>query len=428
MSNETKNKVVPKLRFPEFKGAGEWQETTLGKLGELVSGLTYSPDDVRENGLLVLRSSNIKNGKIVLDDCVYVRSDIKGANLSKANDILICVRNGSKALIGKNAIIPEGLPHCTHGAFMTVFRANIPNFVHQLFQTDSYNTQVSNDLGATINSINGGNFIRYKFYVPEPEEQQKIADCLSSLDELITAQSQKLQALKAHKKGLMQQLFPAEGETVPKLRFAEFKDSAEWEEKTLGELLQFKNGINASKELYGKGIKFINVLDILQNEFITHEKIIGSVDVSDEMVNNFSVNYGDILFQRSSETQEEVGTANVYLDKKRTATFGGFVIRGKKIGEYEPIFLNKLLKTESIRSSIISKSGGSTRFNIGQESLSSSKIFLPTLNEQVKIADCFSSLDEQISAQTARVEALKTHKKGLMQALFPQLNESIQTS
>jgi len=238
MSKETKHKILPKLRFSEFKDAEEWEETSLDKLGKLISGLTYRPEDVRGSGLLVLRSSNVQNGEISLEDCVYVDSVIKGANLSIPNDILICIRNGSKALIGKNALIPKGLPRCTHGAFMSVFRSAIPKFVYQLFQTDHFNQKVSNDLGATINSINGSNLLKYKFYIPTAEEeQQKIADCLSSLDDLITAQSQKLEALKAYKKGLMQQLFPAEGETVPKLRFAEFRDSGEWEEKKLGEIL-----------------------------------------------------------------------------------------------------------------------------------------------------------------------------------------------
>lgn len=201
--------TVPKVRFPEFEGDGEWDTKTLDELGELVNGLTYSPKDVRNEGLLVLRSSNIQNGIIDFNDCVYVRSDIKGANLSRPKDILICVRNGSKRLIGKNAIIPENIPLATHGAFMTVFRASNPDFVFQLFQSDAYDRQVKADLGATINSINGKNFIKYEFAVPSnPQEQQKIASCLSALDELITAQQEKIAQLQQHKKGLMQGLFP----------------------------------------------------------------------------------------------------------------------------------------------------------------------------------------------------------------------------
>lgn len=200
---------VPKLRFKEFEKDGEWNFKKLNKLGNLLNGLTYSPDDVREEGLLVLRSSNVQNGLIDLNDSVYVRTDIQGANLLKPNDILICVRNGSKNLIGKNAIIPKGMPLSTHGAFMTVFRATNPEFVFQLFQTDFYDTQVKADLGATINSINGKNFLKYEFPVPEnPKEQQKIALCLSSLDALITTQTEKIEQLNLHKKGLIQGLFP----------------------------------------------------------------------------------------------------------------------------------------------------------------------------------------------------------------------------
>jgi type I restriction enzyme S subunit len=199
----------PRLRFPEFQDTSEWEETHLGKLGKLVSGLTYSPDDVRGAGLLVLRSSNVQNSEIALDDCVYVDPSIKGANLSQPEDILICVRNGSKALIGKSALIPHGMPLCTHGAFMTVFRAETPSFVFQLFQSDKYQKQVAGDLGATINSINGSQFLKYEFFVPKPAEQKRIADFLVSVDSLITAAAQEFDTLKTHKKGLMQQLFPS---------------------------------------------------------------------------------------------------------------------------------------------------------------------------------------------------------------------------
>jgi type I restriction enzyme S subunit len=205
---------------------------------------------------------------------------------------------------------------------------------------------------------------------------------------------------------------------IPALRFPGFED--EWELKKLGELLEFKNGINASKEQYGQGCKFINVLDILNNDFITHDKIIGSVDVDKETANKNIVSYGDILFQRSSETREEVGTANVYLDKEKTATFGGFVIRGRKIGEYDPIFLNKILKTDTARDEITSKSGGSTRYNVGQEILASVQLYLPTLPEQNKIASFLSAVDEKLQQLKQEKAHLVQYKKGVMQQIFNQ--------
>ena len=204
----------------------------------------------------------------------------------------------------------------------------------------------------------------------------------------------------------------------PKLRFPEF--SGEWEFKKLVELLEFKNGINASKEQYGQGVKFINVLDILNNEFITYDKIIGSVDVDNDTVNKYPVNFGDILFQRSSETREEVGTASVYLDNQKTATFGGFVIRGRKISEYIPLFLNQLLKTDMARNDITSKSGGSTRYNVGQETLANVTLPFPCLAEQTKISSFITAVSEKISQLKKKKSLLEQYKKGVMQKIFDQ--------
>lgn len=204
----------------------------------------------------------------------------------------------------------------------------------------------------------------------------------------------------------------------PELRFPEF--SEEWEREFLGNLLTFKNGINASKEKYGKGVKFINVLDIINNNFIKYDNIIGLVEVSEKEIKNNQVSYGDILFQRSSETREEVGQTNVYLDKEKDAVFGGFVIRGKKNADYNPLFMNYLLKTSKARKEITSKSGGSTRYNVGQETLRTVVITLPTLPEQTKIANFLSAVDKRIENGKLIIDNLKLYKRGLMQQIFSQ--------
>jgi len=203
------------------------------------------------------------------------------------------------------------------------------------------------------------------------------------------------------------------------LRFPEF-EGEDWKEKKLGELLEFKNGINATKEQYGKGVKFINVLDILNNDYITYEKIVGQVDVNDEVIRKYSVIYGDILFQRSSETREEVGTANVYLDKKHAATFGGFVIRGRQTSDYDPIFFNKLLKTNAARDSITSKSGGSTRYNVGQDLLSSVALKFPFLSEQKKIGEFLTLIDTRIQTQSKIIQRLETLMLNVRDKLYAQ--------
>lgn len=210
----------------------------------------------------------------------------------------------------------------------------------------------------------------------------------------------------------------AEVNATPELRFPEFE--GDWFVKKLSDLLTFKNGVNAAKEDYGNGYKFINVLDIIQNDYITHERIIGSVKISESEFKNNIVEYGDILFQRSSETREEVGQANVYLDREVTATFGGFVIRGKKKVEYDPSFMNALLKTMRSRKEITSKSGGSTRYNIGQDTLSQVIIFTTRLEEQQKIATFLTTVDERISLLQKKKAKLEEYKKGVMQKLFSQ--------
>ena len=205
---------------------------------------------------------------------------------------------------------------------------------------------------------------------------------------------------------------------VPMLRFKEF-DGA-WSETLFQDLFIFKNGVNASKEQYGSGIKFINVLDIINNpNGITYDSIIGSVNITSKEIDKNLVKYGDVLFQRSSETREEVGQSNVYLGKD-PVVFGGFVIRGSAQKEYDPIFMNGLLKTDSLRDQITQLSGGSTRFNIGQDSLNKVSAYLPLKEEQTKIASFLSAVDEKISQLTQKHELLSQYKQGMMQKLFSQ--------
>ena len=206
--------------------------------------------------------------------------------------------------------------------------------------------------------------------------------------------------------------------SVPKLRFKEFQDA--WENISFKALFSFKNGVNASKEQYGSGIKFINVLDIINNpNGIFYNEIIGSVEVSLKDTEKNIVNYGDIVFQRSSETREEVGQSSVYLSHE-PVVFGGFVIRGHAQMNYVPQFMNSALKTDKVRDQITQLSGGSTRFNIGQDSLNKVFVDLPILAEQTKIASFLSAVDDKIAALRQEHDLWQQYKQGMMQQLFSQ--------
>lgn len=200
------------------------------------------------------------------------------------------------------------------------------------------------------------------------------------------------------------------------MRFREYTDS--WTLIPIKKLLRFQNGINADSTKYGKGIKYISVSDILNNQYITYDCIKGLIDIDEKTFNKFIVEYGDILFQRSSETFEDIGRANVYLDKEHSATFGGFVIRGKKISDYNPIFFRYLLCTHNARKQTVRMGAGAQHYNIGQEGLEKICLYFPCLQEQQKISDFLSTIDNKIAVQNKIIEDLKILKKELCNRHF----------
>ena len=204
---------------------------------------------------------------------------------------------------------------------------------------------------------------------------------------------------------------------VPHLRFPEFH--GEWEKHGLSEYLDFKNGLNPDSKRFGKGIKFISVMDILNNPVITYDCIRASVQATDAEISSFSVENGDILFQRSSETLEDVGRANVYIDDK-VAVFGGFVIRGKKKANYNPLFFRYLLSSPYARKRIIPMGAGAQHFNIGQEGLSKVLLNFPSIEEQTKIASLLHLLDERIATQSKLIEDLKKLRSAISKLVFAQ--------
>lgn len=177
--------------------------------------------------------------------------------------------------------------------------------------------------------------------------------------------------------------------------------------------MSFKNGMNPDAKRFGRGTKFISVMDILNNQFICYDNIRASVEVMDGDIDTYGVNYGDILFQRSSETLEDVGQANVYLDSK-PAIFGGFVIRGKSKGNYNPLFFRYLLASPTARKRIIVKGAGAQHFNIGQDGLSKVSLDIPCMQEQKKIGELLQCIDARIATQNKIIEKLQSLIKGLI--------------
>lgn len=408
-----KREIKPRLRFPEFREAGEWEIKALESFGVFIRGLTYTANDVSEHGLLVLRSSNIQDGSLKLkEDLVFVDKSCPDDLVLRQGDIIICMSNGSKSLVGKNAEYDGSYNgNLTIGAFCSLFRPQ-NNFVKFIFQTEQYSGFVSLSIGGgSINNLK--NSVLEGFLAPIPSdvlEQQKIADFLSSLDELITAQSQKLDALKIHKKGLMQQLFPREGETVPRLRFPEFREVGEWNKDELGRIALFINErISLDQLSLASYVSTENILPDYEG-LATASKLPSSGTAT-----RFKTN--DVLISNIRPYLKKICLAN----RDGGASNDVIVARAKEKVSYR--YLSFILKSDAFIEYVM-KSAKGVKMPRGDISLIKEyPLAYPSKLEQQKIADCLSSLDELITAQSQKLDALKTHKKGLMQQLFPVMDE-----
>ena len=175
---------VPEIRFNGF--THDWEQRKFPEFVSFFNGLTYRPDDVEETGTLVLRSSNVKDGEIVDADNVYVNDKVAISEKVQEGDIIVVVRNGSRALIGKHAQIKASMPNTVIGAFMSGMRSKHSSFVNALLDTSVFKNEIAKNMGATINQITGYMFSKMEFMIPSGEEQQKIGEYFANLDHLIT--------------------------------------------------------------------------------------------------------------------------------------------------------------------------------------------------------------------------------------------------
>jgi type I restriction enzyme S subunit len=292
----------------------------------------------------------------------------------------------------------------------------VPYFIYAQTLTAQYQKWV---LATSARSgqpgINAEEYKTFPIYLPNSEqEQQKIATCLSSLDEVITAEIQKLDLLKHHKKGLLQNLFPQEGETVPKYRFKEYENSGEWVEKTLGSIGKFTGGGTPSKanDSFWQGtIPWISSSDIMEDSIhqIKITRFISEGGLKDSATK--------IVPANSILIVSRVGVGKLAISNEVICTSQDFT-------NFTPYndnltLLAYYLKTQTIL--LLGFSQGMAIKGFTKEDISKLNLFLPKIEEQQKIADTLSSIDEFITAQSQTIEALKLHKKGLLQGLFPKI-------
>ena len=431
MSKTDKNKILPELRFPEFKEE-EWEFEAMGNLYSFKVTNSFSRDNLNYDSGFV---KNIHYGDIhtkfstlfdiskekvpfinsdvsierIRKECYCIEGDIIFADASEDLDdvgksIEITHLNNEKLLSGLHTLLARQKK-----------QKLIIGFGGHLFLSGGIRKQIQREAqGAKVFGISATRLANINIYYPKSKsEQQKIADCLSSVDDFITTQSQKLEALKAHKKSLLQDLFPAEGETMPLLRFPEFEDDIDWVEKTLVQVVNYENGKAHEQDIDEQGDYIV-----VNSKFISTD---GEVKKHTNSA-NLLAKKGDILMVLSDVPNGRAIAKCFYVDKDDTYTVNQRIC---KLTSKKAVSL-VLFYLINRNPYFLAFDDGIKQTNLRKDDVLNCPLLLPkNPKEQKKIADCLSTIDELINAQSQKLEALKAHKKGLIQQLFPNTNELI---
>lgn len=415
---EQKNKIVPELRFPEFVKDGEWEIKTLNEIAKFRRGSFPQPYGLPEwydvNGFPFIQVFDV-------DDNFKLKTNTKSKISKAAAEQSVFIKKGTvivtiQGSIGRVAITQyDAYIDRTLLLFEEFFQdIDTKYFSYVLFKL--FEIEKEKAPGGIIKTITKEVLSDFNVNIPQITEQQKIADCLSSLDELITAHNDKLETLKNHKKGLLQNLFPQENQKVPNYRFPEFVNDGEWEEKPLSKVTSsIFDGTHQTPNYTDNGIPFFSVENIVsgnKNKYISREdyKIATSKNKPEK---------GDILLTRIGK----IGFSAI-VDWEYEFSIYVTLACIKKSTFYNSYYLHYYFQSENYQKEIFSKSLlNAVPCKINMNELRETKVLLPILKEQQKIADCLLAVDNLINAQTEKIEQLKAHKKGLMQGLFPKIEE-----
>ena len=396
---DRKSLNVPPLRFPGF--TDEWEKITLGELGDTMIGLTYSPKDVVETGgTIVFRSSNIQGGMIDYLDLVRVSKPIKERIVTKKNDILICARNGSQRLIGKNTLLKESDAGNTFGAFMMVYRSEDNDIVHPLLSTKRYISQVSENLGARINQITTTDLNSFEFYLPqESEEKRKIGRLFALINERIATQNKIIDNLQSLIKGLAKTHY----DNCHRLYFVKIRN--------LGKSYTV---MNLSKEQ----LSDCGQPCILYGELFTqYGPIIDEIVSKTNVTGNLTLSSGqDLLFPSSTTVDAQSLIAPSALTKSNIILGGdmfGIIVSDEYSPEYLSYYFNYIGKHDLAKYAI-----GSTIIHLHYKDIAEHTIIIPNINEQKAFVRLASFVKGKIDVEKKLLNNLTELKTYLLQKLF----------
>lgn len=434
MTKDKDNKtVVPSLRFPEFRDSEGWHNMRLIDITDKKTkwhftggpfGSNLKASDYTNSGIRVIQLQNIGDGHFIEDYKIYT-------SIEKADELLSCnIYPGNIIMskmgdpVGRACLIPEYEDRylmCSDGIRVVVDEdKNDKYFILTIINAEEFRRKIEQvATGSTRKRISLDILKGLTLTIPYSKaEQAKIADCLGNLDDLISAVADKIEALMKYKKGLMQQLFPAEGKTTPTLRFPEFQNAGEWKSRTLSDVCKLVRGpfggalkkeifVENGYAVYEQSHAIYGDMNIFRY-YITEDKF-------NELI-RFAVRPNDIIMSCSGT----MGKFSIIPENFTEGVINQALLKlsTKKDNDYR--FIKFLLELPNNQKQLLSDAAGGAIKNVASVSLiKEMPLFIPELKEQQIIADSLSSVDKLISAETDKLEQLKVHKKGLMQQLFP---------
>jgi type I restriction enzyme S subunit len=414
--------LVPKLRFPEFRKEPGWPQHELREIAVILKGKGISKADIDPKGALpCIRYGELytRYGETIRD--AVSRTNVPSAELffSKPHDVIIPSSGETKIDIAKASCVLIG--DIALGGDLNVIRSTLNGTFLSYYLNGPKKIDIAKVAqGDTVVHLYPHQLEILRIAVPASTEQRKIASCLSSLDELIGEQGRKVDALRTHKKGLMQQLFPREGETQPQLRFPEFQDEDHWKYITLGDIAEIKLGkmLDKQKNKAGHLLPYLNNISVRWNEVNTTD--LPQMYFDDTELDRFGLMAGDVVVCEGGEP----GRAAVWDGRLPNVKFQKAIHRVRFTVPFEPkLFVLHLENLAGTNQFEMLFTGGGIK-HLTRETFSQLRVPLISIREQQRIASCLSSLDDLITAETQKLEALKTHKRGLMQQMFPSPEEA----
>ncbi|MFP3654828.1 MULTISPECIES: restriction endonuclease subunit S [Burkholderia] len=416
-ASNKKRALVPRLRFPNFRDAEGWGSEFGNKVFDQVSNKNHNSD-------LPVLAITQEHGAIprnLIDYHVSVtEKSIEGYKVVEAGDFIISLRSFQGGIeyskyrgICSPAYVILRLKH-GHSA----------DYFRQFLKTDRFITQLNRNL----EGLRDGKMVSYKQFselplpAPSQPEQQKIADCLSSLDDLIVAESQKLDALNVHKQGLVQELFPRVGETVPRMRFPEFRDAGEWTGKPFDRFV-VKSFYGTSSSTSENGQYPVLRMGNMIDGRLDFSNLV-YIDLDPDSFEKNRLVRGDILLNRTN-SPDLVGKISMF-DRDIECISASYIVAYRLDKEQiDPAFCNFMLNAKQYQTKIKALARPSiSQANINPTTFRNELVVsVPKIAEQQRIVSCLSALDERITAQSQKIDILKAHKKGLLQLLFPVMAE-----